>query len=153
MKHTASLFVKDSELTQAYTKKVEALQKEAIIGKDYNGTIDGKKVKFWLPLEVKRQYRAVLDAEGFLHTTITTNIDEAYNLRMKFWELIKEHSTIDDKSSEDYDDEMFTVDFIEQAITVYLSELLLPLYHRSCTKARELLTSSLSQYINTQPSA
>jgi hypothetical protein len=148
MKYTSSLFLTEKDLVEAYTKKVKDVQASGIVGNEYEGNIDGKLVKLWLPDGVKRQYKAVIEAESFLHSAINTSVDDAFSLRMKIWDLAKEHMLVDGNEACNMDDDSFTVDFIEQVIVVYLGEILFPLYHRSCTRAKEVLANSLTKYMS-----
>jgi hypothetical protein len=151
MKYSASLFLTEKELVEAFTKKVKDKQELGEVGKDFEGNIDGKRVKLFLPDDVKAQYRAVIEAESFLHSPLVTSTDDTFKQRMKIWSLSKEHMLVDGKEGYKMDDDEFSVDFIEQVIVVYLGELLFPLYHRSCTKAKEALTNCLTKYINLSP--
>jgi hypothetical protein len=153
MKHTSSLFLTEKDLVEAYTKKIKDVQESGEVGKEFNGKIDGRQVRLWLPQSVKRQYQAVIKAESFLHSAINTSVDDAYNLRMYLWDLAKEHMFVDGKNGIEMDDDDFTVPFIEQTITVYLSEVLFPLYHGSCTRAKEALTVLLTKYMTSSANA
>jgi hypothetical protein len=148
MKYMASLFLTDKVLTEAMTKKVESMQKDGEAGKDFEGEVEGKRVKMWLPEGVREQYRAVMDAEAFLHTGFMTSVDDVFNLEMKLWKLVKDHMLIDGKEGCKKSDEDFSIDFIQESVVMYLSELLFPLYHRGCTRVKEALTSRLTSYIS-----
>jgi hypothetical protein len=153
MKATSGLFITDKVLVDGYKKKIAELQASGAVGKDYEGTVEGKKVKLFLPDEVRSQYRAVLDAEAFIHSTFYTKTDDIFDLRMKLWTLARTHMLVDGKSGNEMTDDDFTVEFIEQVLMLYLEELILPLYHRSCTKVEETLRNRLNKYIEQSASA
>ena len=161
MKFTTSLFVNEKETVLAYDKKLREQQKDGKVSNEWNGYIGKKKVKLWLPLDVRQQYRLILEAEAFMQIQFETSVDKVFALKMAIWEKAKEHMLCEkpliDKvkgviMGEGYQmsDNDFTVDFIEQVITVYVSELLLPLYHGSCTAVRATLIDTLKPYISEQ---
>lgn len=152
MRNLAELFIKKGgEFSEAYMKKVKELQLTESVGKDFNGIIEGKQVKLYLPDSVKMQYKALLEAENFINLNLYGSTEEVYDLHMRIWAYVKNHMRVDDEDGCKMDDASFTVDFIEQAIMLYLSELLFPLFHRSCTNARKTFKQSLTEYI--KPSA
>jgi hypothetical protein len=147
MRYTANLFMKDDELAKAYKAKIKKIQENNEVGQSYHGSIDGKSIKLSLMNEVKAQYKAVLEAEELLNTNIFTKTDDMFNLRMKIWRYAKEHMLYDGKEGNKLDDEDFTPDFIEQVIILYCTELLFPLFHRSCTKVEQNLRQSLIEFM------
>ena len=148
MRHIAELFVKKGgKFSEAYIEKIKEMQDTDKVGQDFSGIIMGKQVKFCLPDSVKMQYRALLEAENFVNLSLFSTTEEVYNLHMRVWEFVKQHMRVDDKDGCKMDDSDFTVEFMEQAIVLYLSEILFPLYHRSCTQAENRLEQSLTEYM------
>jgi hypothetical protein len=147
MKYTATLFSKDSELAKAYKDKTKDMQTSDTVGKPYEGMINGKLVKMVLMDGVKAQYRALLEAEDLLNTNIFTKVDDAFSLRMRIWNYAKQNMLIDGKEGCKMLDDEFEIDFIEQAIILYCTELLFPLFHRSCTRVEEVLKLNLTKYM------
>ncbi len=148
MRYLAELFIrKEGKFSEAYMKRIKAKQDTDIVGETWSGLIMGKQVNFCLPDSVKMQYRALLEAESFINLSLLSSTDEVYNLHMRLWEYVKTHMRVNDKDGCKMDDSDFTVEFIEQAITLYLSEMLFPLYHRSCTSTEKALKQSLTSYM------
>lgn len=147
MRHTTSLFVNDIETTLGYDKKVKDMQANGLVGKDFEGVVNNKKVKLYLPQDVREQYKAVTIAESFLLIRAETDTDKVLELKFKIWDIAKKNSLIDGKDGFTFNDNEFDIDFIEQIITLYLGELLLPLYHRSSMKVKDLMTNNIKQYI------
>jgi hypothetical protein len=159
LKFTTSLFVNEKETVLAYDKKLRDKQKDGKVCNEWSGVIDKKKVKLWLPQDTRQQYKLVLEAEAFMQIQYETSVDKVFALKMSLWEKAKEHMLVE-KSLIDkvkgaimgegcqMTDNDFAVEFIEQVITVYVSELLLPLYHGSCTAVRATLINTLKPYIS-----
>ena len=147
MKYTASLFSKNDDLAKAYKAKTKDMQTNDTVGQPYEGMINGKLVKMALMDGVKAQYKALLEAEDLLNTNIFTKVEDAFALRMKIWNYAKQNMLIDGKEGYKMLDDEFELDFIEQAIILYCTELLFPLFHRSCTKVEEVLKLNLTKYM------
>lgn len=148
MRHSTSLFTNDLETVISYDKKVKDMQASGLVGKDWEGQINGKSVKLYLAPDVREQYKAVTLAESFCFIKAETESDKVIDLKFKLWDIAKRNSLIDGKEGSSYLDNSFEIDFIEQVIVVYLGELLLPLYHKSSTKVRDLMISNLKPYTN-----
>lgn len=149
MRYLAELFVKKGgKFSEAYAKKIEAMQKSDDVGKDWTGLILDKQVTLVLPPEIKKQYIMLLDAECFINSSLYSSSDDVYALHMRIWDYAKENMRVGDQDGCKMDDSDFTVEFIEQVIVIYLSEVLFPLFHRSCTKAESLLKQNLKDYMS-----
>jgi len=146
MKHTAGLFF-DEKLKAAYSLKAKDMQEKGLVGQDFDGEIEGKKVHLFLDDNVWVQHEQVTLAEKFLQLNLFTTPEDVIILKKKLYAIAKTHSLIDGKEGKLADDTDLGFDFIEQFILCYLSEMLFPLYHRACTKAEDLLTKSLMPYI------
>ena len=147
MRATASLFVNDPSFTIPYNERIKEMQKMGVTPSEYLGELDGKKIKLWLPEDVREQYQAVFLAEAMLNTTFNTDIKHVLKVNMDLWELAKKHMLVDDEEGFKKDDNDFTVEFIEAIIALYMGELLLPLFHRSSMKATDALIKNLKPYI------
>lgn len=149
MRYLAELFVKTGgEFSAAYAAKIEEMQKSGDVGKDWSGKIMGKNVTLVLPLEIKKQYKMLLDAECFVNSTLYSNTDQVYELHMRMWEYAKSNMRYEDQDGYTMSDADFDIEFMEQVIFIYLSEVLFPLFHRSCTSVKTLLKQNLKDYIN-----
>jgi len=148
MRYLAELFVKKGgDFSEAYAKKIEEMQKAGDVGKDWSGLICDKQVTLTLPVEIQKQYKMLLDAECFVNSSLYYATDEVFDLHMRMWNYAKANMMVDDKQGYKMDDADFTVEFIEQAIVIYLSEVLFPLFHRSCTSAKTLLKQNLKGFL------
>jgi hypothetical protein len=146
MRHLLGLFGLDEEVKDAFNKMVKERQADGTVGKDFETTINGKKVKMYLPKDVREQYKALLYAETFMLKDLVTNLDiePLYKNRMDIFNIAIKHMLVD--GSEQFDINSFDVDFIDTVVILYLTELLLPLYHRNSTKAEVELKANLKPY-------
>jgi hypothetical protein len=148
MRYLAELFVKKGgQFSEAYLKKVKQMQETDKVGQDVTCTILGKQVQFVLPPEIKTQYKMLLDAECFVNSSLFSSTDEVYELNMRMWGYAKSNMRVGDKDGYKMDDADFSVEFMEQAIMIYLSELLFPLFHRSCTSVETILKQNLTEFM------
>lgn len=121
-------------------------QSKAQVGKDWQGEIMGKKVKLYLPSDIREQYKALLYAETFSLAQLVLSLDneKIYENRMNIFDIAVNNMLVE--GSKDFNVNAFDVDFIDSVIAIYVTELLLPLYHRSSTKAESELKRSLGKY-------
>ena len=147
MRHLLGLFGLDAEVKGAFDTMVKERQASGSVGKDFETTLNGKKIKMWLPPDVREQYKALLYAETFMLRELVTSMDiePLYKNRMDIFNIAVKHMLID--GNEHFDINTFDVDFIDTVIILYTTELLLPLYHRSSMKAETELKANLKPYM------
>jgi hypothetical protein len=148
VRHLLGLFGLDPEVKASFEAMVKDRQDSGKVGKDFETEIDGKKIKIYLPPDVRDQYRALLLAETFLLKDLVTSLDiePIYKNRMDIFNLAVRHLLIDGKDHKDFNVNTFDVDFIDTLIILYVTELLLPLYQRSSSKAEKELKANLKGY-------
>jgi len=150
MRHLLGLFGLDAGIKTSFDKMLKDKQDKGFIGRDYEAKINGRKIKMYLPKDVREQYQALLHAEAFLLKELVTSLDNEplYKNRMALFNLACKNMLVDGR--EDFDINEFEVDMIDTIIMLYVSELLLPLYQRSSTRAEEALRTSLKDYTEKQ---
>lgn len=146
MRHLMGLFGLDADVKQAFEAMTKDRQANGTVGQDFETMIDGKKIKMYLPKDVREQYKALLYAETFMlrDLIVSLDIEALYKNRMDIFSVATKHMLVD--GSEVFDVNSFNVDFIDTVIILYVTELLLPLYHRSSMKAETELKANLKPY-------
>lgn len=146
MRHLLGLFGLDTGIKSSFDKMLKDKQDKGLVGKDFETKINGRKVKMYLPKDVREQYQALLHAEAFLLKDLVTSLDNAplYKNRMAIFDIAIKNMLVDGR--EDFDVNEFEVDMVDTIIMLYVTELLLPLYQRSSTKVEEALRLSLKDY-------
>lgn len=147
MRHLLGLFGVNEDIKEAFNLKVKETQEKGWVGRDFETKINGKKIKMYLPADVREQYVGLLYAETFLLKDLVTSLDiePLYKNRMDIFNMATKNMLVDGKDKFDINE--FDVEMIDVIILLYVTELLLPLYQRSSTKAEEVLRQNLNLFI------
>lgn len=144
MRYLVGLFGVDEAFKSAYQEKISSLQESGKVNNDFETTLNGHTVKMYLPNDVREQYRLLLMAESFTMKDYLFDDNKIIELRFKLFDEACKRLLIDGDTTKKYNDIGLGVDVIDTLVGLYLTELLLPLYHWSSTKVKNALTASLN---------
>jgi len=137
-------FFAQEDVQEAVKAKVKKLQEKEFVSKDFETTLDGKRVKFVLPNDVREQMYVMTLAQKWLLDE-GVDLEDSHKNSVKFCEFFIKNTLIDGKEVADLN--AMDVEDLRAYGLVYYIELLLPLYHRSATKAKDSVKQILKGYL------
>lgn len=138
-------FFASSDIQEASKRKIEDIQKREFVNKDFEIEIGGKKIKFSLPNDVRKQLLALTLAQKWLLDNGSGSLEDSHNTNIAYCELVVNNMLIDGQSVNDLN--AVNVEDLKAYGLVYYMELLLPLSHRSAMKAEDSIRKILSGYL------
>ena len=144
MKYLLGL-IADKELETAYQRKIKEIQSTGKVPNDLEFNYNGKKIKLYLPNDVREQYKLLILAESFLIKESLFDDDKLLKLRFDIFEQATKRILVDGKDSFNVNE--FDVDIIDTIIMEFIGGLLFPLYLRNSNSVTDRFKANLKNYI------
>jgi len=140
-------FFSSADVIDAMKRKIEDTQSKGFVEKKFEGMVGGKKVSFSLPSDVRKQLYIFTISEKFVSNLGYNNedVETAYSDSLKYLEFVSKNMLVDGEVIQDLN-QLETEDLKAYAL-VYFLEILLPLFHRSATKAEDSVRLILKDYL------
>lgn len=139
-------FLDTQECWTAIRKKLDDLKTSTKIGEDFETIIDNKKVKFFLPSDVRKQFKMLTMAQEIYQLAVGNEVNKRIDLEIAFCEMVIAHTLVDDQER---DINTLTLPDIKTYSFMYFLEMLLPLFQRSSTRVDDAIKATLKKYLNT----
>lgn len=138
-------FFLQEDVQNAVKAKTKDIQDKGFIEKDFETEIDGKKVRFSLPNDIRKQLYMMSLCQKWLFDG-SMGFKESYDCQIEYFEFIQRNMLLNGEEVKNLSE--LQVDDLNAYGMVYFLELMLPLFHRSSTKRESSVKTLLKGYLN-----